>query len=82
MADDMGWGEPGLYSATSPHGRISTPNLDEFGQGGLRFTNAYVGYTVCAPSRTTLMTGFHSGNFVKMGFLGTTLAAGGLFWAI
>ena len=56
--DDMGWGEPGLYPSTSQHGRISTPNLDEFGRSGMRFTNAYAGYTVCAPSRTTLMTGF------------------------
>ena len=45
--DDMGWGEPGLYPSTSPHGRISTPNLDKFGQEGIQFTHAYAGYTVC-----------------------------------
>jgi len=72
----MGWGEPGAYPSTSPHGRIATPNLDEFAKGGLQFTNAYAGYTVCAPSRTTLMTGRHSGQFVKYGFPGTTLASG------
>ena len=32
MADDMGWGEPGLYPSTSQHGRITTPNLDKFGE--------------------------------------------------
>lgn len=52
---DMGWGEPGLYPSTSPHGRISTPNLDQFGREGIQFTHAYAGYTVCAPSRTTLV---------------------------
>ena len=76
MSDDMGWGEPGLYPSTSEHGRISTPNLDAFGTSGMRFTNAYAGYTVCAPSRTTLMTGFHSGNFIKHNLPGTTLATG------
>jgi arylsulfatase A len=77
MSDDMGWGEPGAYPSTGHNGmRISTPNLDDFAKTGLQFTNAYAGYTVCAPSRTTLMTGRHSGNFVKYGYPGTTLAAG------
>eukprot|EP00750_Incisomonas_marina_P006185 INCI14358.1.p1 GENE.INCI14358.1~~INCI14358.1.p1 ORF type:complete len:547 (+),score=70.63 INCI14358.1:71-1711(+) len=74
MADDMGWGEPGLYPSTSQHGRISTPNLDEFGRSGMRFTNAYAGYTVCAPSRTTLMTGYHSGHFPALGLDGQNIA--------
>eukprot|EP01059_Diplonema_ambulator_P018960 TRINITY_DN3167_c1_g1_i1.p1 TRINITY_DN3167_c1_g1~~TRINITY_DN3167_c1_g1_i1.p1 ORF type:complete len:480 (+),score=149.13 TRINITY_DN3167_c1_g1_i1:58-1497(+) len=73
MADDMGWGEVGLYPAGSIHGRIATPNLDTFGKEGMVFTNAYAGYTVCAPSRTTLFTGRHSGNFKKYGYPGTTL---------
>ena len=41
---------------------------------GVRFTNAYAGYTVCAPSRTTLMTGFHSGHFPREGLNGEALA--------
>lgn len=65
MADDLGWGEPGLYPSTSPHGRIATPNLDIFGKEGVVFTHAYSGYTVCAPSRTTLFTGRHSGKFAE-----------------
>jgi arylsulfatase A-like enzyme len=77
MSDDMGWGEPGAYPSTGHGGlRISTPHLDEFAKTGLQFTNAYAGYTVCAPSRTTLMTGRHSGQFVKYGYPGTTLASG------
>lgn len=73
MADDLGWGEPSAYPAGSKHGRISTPNLDAFAKSGLRFTNAYAGYTVCAPSRTTLMTGFHSGHFGAKKLPGTSL---------
>ena len=71
MADDMGYGEVGLFPAGSKHGRISTPNLDQFGREGMQFTNAYAGYTVCAPSRTTLMTGYHSGHFGREGLSGT-----------
>ena len=74
MADDLGWGEPGAYPSTSPHGRIATPHLDQFASEGMRFTNAYAGYTVCAPSRTTLMTGFHSGHFPREGLNGEALA--------
>jgi arylsulfatase A-like enzyme len=41
----------------------------------MKFTNAYAGYTVCAPSRTTLMTGFHSGHFPREGLAGTNIPA-------
>ena len=37
------------------------------------FTNAYAGYTACAPSRTTLMTGFHSGHFPREKLAGTNI---------
>lgn len=74
MADDLGWGEVGLYPSSSPHGRIATPNLDRFGTEGIQFTHAYAGYTVCAPSRTTLFTGRHSGQFVKHGYSGQDLS--------
>ena len=43
-ANKQGWGEPENYPSTSAHGRISTPNLVEFGKGGIVFTNAYAGY--------------------------------------
>ena len=73
MADDLGYGEVGAYPAGSSHGRLSTPNLDKFASSGMRFTDAYAGYTVCAPSRTTLMTGFHSGHFTQQGLSGTDI---------
>jgi len=73
MADDLGWGEVGLYPSISEHGQIATPHLDKFGQEGMQFMHAYAGYTVCAPSRTTFFTGRHSGQFVKHGYSGTDL---------
>ena len=58
MADDLGAGEP---SFTTP-GKLSTPHLDRLASDGMRFTAAYAGYTVCAPSRATLFTGRNSGH--------------------
>lgn len=39
---------------------ISTPNLDRLAKEGIRFTNAFVGNSICSPSRATLLTGQHS----------------------
>jgi hypothetical protein len=50
MADDLGWGEPGPFPAGSAHGRIDTPHLSRLASQGMRFTNAYAGYTVCGES--------------------------------
>ena len=74
MADDMGFGEVGSFPATSAVGRIRTPHLDQLADSGLKFSRAYAGYTVCAPSRTTLMTGVHSGHFQARGFSGQSIA--------
>lgn len=57
MLDDMGYADTGVYG--SEH--IRTPNIDLIAAQGLRFTQAYAGNTVCAPSRSTLMTGTHMG---------------------
>eukprot|EP01120_Amphizonella_sp_Union-15-10_P006125 TRINITY_DN1921_c0_g1_i1.p1 TRINITY_DN1921_c0_g1~~TRINITY_DN1921_c0_g1_i1.p1 ORF type:complete len:469 (-),score=55.74 TRINITY_DN1921_c0_g1_i1:57-1463(-) len=62
LADDLGYGEVGKFPCTSTHGRIATPNLDSFADEGMRFTDAYAGEAVCAPSRCTLMTGKHTGH--------------------
>jgi arylsulfatase A-like enzyme len=58
VADDLGWGDLGSYGQT----RIRTPHLDRLAAEGMRFTQAYAGNTVCAPSRCALMTGRHSGH--------------------
>jgi len=57
LADDLGYGELGCYGQQT----IRTPNLDRMAQEGLRFVQFYAGATVCAPSRSVLMTGQHQG---------------------
>jgi len=58
LADDLGYGELGCYGQK----KILTPRLDKMATEGLRFTNAYAGNAVCAPSRCVLMTGMHAGH--------------------
>lgn len=58
LADDLGYGDLGCYGQK----RIPTPNLDRLAAQGMRFTQFYAGSTVCAPSRSVLMTGQHTGH--------------------
>ncbi len=58
MCDDMGYGDLGCYGQKY----ISTPNIDSLARQGIRFTQAYAGSPVSAPSRASLMTGQHSGH--------------------
>lgn len=58
MCDDMGYGDLGCYG--QPY--ISTPNIDSLAAHGIRFTQAYAGSPVSAPSRASLMTGQHTGH--------------------
>ncbi len=58
LADDLGYGELGCYGQK----KIHTPCLDRMAAQGLRFTQAYAGSPVCAPSRCCLMTGKHGGH--------------------
>src|SRR5579884_1617910 len=58
LADDLGYGDLGCYGQK----KIKTPNIDRLAAEGMRFTQAYAGATVCAPSRCTLMTGKHNGH--------------------
>ena len=39
---------------------IQTPNIDRIAAEGMRFTNACVANSICAPSRATILTGKHS----------------------
>ena len=69
MADDLGYADLGCYGQK----KIKTPNIDRLAAEGIRFTQCYAGSTVCAPSRSVLMTGQHTGhtrvrgNFGKAG---------------
>ena len=58
LADDLAQGDLGCYGQQ----KIKTPNLDKMAAEGIRFTQAYSGTTVCAPSRTSLMTGLDMGH--------------------
>ncbi len=58
MCDDMGYGDLGCYGQQL----ISTPNLDKMAAEGMRFTQAYAGSPVSAPSRASFMTGQHTGH--------------------
>jgi arylsulfatase A-like enzyme len=71
VADDLGYGDLGVYGQKI----IQTPNLDRLAAEGLRFTQFYAGSTVCAPSRSVLMTGRHAGHTRVRGNAGADNAA-------
>lgn len=58
LADDLGYNELGCYGQEI----IRTPNIDQLAAEGMRFTQHYSGSPVCAPSRSVLMTGLHTGH--------------------
>jgi arylsulfatase A-like enzyme len=68
MADALGYGDLGCYGQEF----IRTPNLDRMAREGMRFTRFYAGATVCAPSRSVLMTGQHHGHTRVRGNAGLT----------
>ncbi len=58
IADDAGYGDFGCYGQRI----FNTPNIDRMASEGMLFTQHYSGSTVCAPSRSSLMTGQHTGH--------------------
>lgn len=58
LCDDLAQGDLGCYGQKL----IQTPNLDRMAAEGTLFPQLYSGTTVCAPSRTSLMTGLHTGH--------------------
>jgi arylsulfatase A-like enzyme len=58
LADDLGYGDVGCFGQKL----IKTPHIDRLAAEGMRFTQAYAGTTVCAPSRCALVTGQHTGH--------------------
>ncbi len=58
LADDLGWGDLGCQGQE----KILTPCVDRMAAEGMRFSAGYAGSTVCAPSRSVLMTGLHAGH--------------------
>lgn len=58
LADDLGYGDLGAYGQQ----KIKTPHIDKMAKNGMRFTSFYAGTSVCAPSRSSLITGQHTGH--------------------
>ncbi len=58
MADDLGHGHLGCYGQIE----IATPNIDRLAAEGMLLSYAYAGSAVCAPCRSVLMTGLHTGH--------------------
>ncbi|MGD2245390.1 MAG: arylsulfatase [Candidatus Aminicenantes bacterium] len=58
LADDLGYGDLSCYGQT----HFQTPHIDRLAAEGMKFTDFYAGSTVCAPSRSSLMTGLHTGH--------------------
>jgi len=58
MVDDLGYHDLGCFGSKT----ILTPNIDKMCAEGMKFTDCYGGCTVCAPSRSVLMSGYHKGH--------------------
>ena len=58
LADDLGYSELGCYGQEI----IRTPHIDQLAADGMRFSRHYSGSPVCAPSRSVVMTGLHTGH--------------------
>lgn len=63
LADDLGYGDVGYLGQQ----KFDTPNIDKLAAEGMVFTQHYAGATVCAPSRSALLTGMHTGHTVVRG---------------
>lgn len=59
MTDDQGYGDVGFNGCRD----IPTPHLDSIAAAGVRFTNGYVTYAVCSPSRAGLLSGRYPQRF-------------------
>ena len=58
LADDLGYGDLSSYGQE----KFKTPRIDELAKRGITFTQHYSGAPVCAPARSSLMTGQHTGH--------------------
>ena len=58
LADDLGYGDLSCYGQQ----KFNTPNIDKLASQGMLFTQHYAGCPVCAPSRSSLMTGQDTGH--------------------
>jgi arylsulfatase A-like enzyme len=59
VTDDQGYGDVGFNTCKD----IPTPNIDRIAKNGVVFSQGYVSYSVCAPSRAGLITGRYQDRF-------------------
>lgn len=63
LLDDAGYGDLSCYGQA----KFETPHIDRLAQEGMKFTNHYAGSTVCAPTRSVIMSGLHTGHTPSRG---------------
>ena len=59
ISDDQGYADVGFHGSKE----IFTPNIDRIANNGVFFTEGYVSYAVCSPSRAGLITGRYQNRF-------------------
>lgn len=59
LVDDLGYVDVGFNGCKD----IPTPNIDLIASKGVKFSEAYVSYPVCGPSRAGIMTGRYQDRF-------------------
>lgn len=59
LTDDQGYHDVGFNGCTD----IPTPHLDRLAADGVKFTDSYVSFPVCGPSRAGLLTGRYQDRF-------------------
>jgi arylsulfatase A-like enzyme len=69
--DDSGWGDLSCYGnpVRTKQGGVITPNLDRLASQGIRFTQGYVAYPICSPSRTAVLTGIDPSRYALYSYL-------------
>ena len=59
ISDDQGYADVGFHGSRE----IFTPNIDRIANNGVVFSEGYVSYAVCSPSRAGLITGRYQNRF-------------------
>ena len=59
VSDDQGYADVGFHGSKE----IKTPNIDRIANNGVIFSDGYVSYAVCSPSRAGLITGRYQNRF-------------------